>query len=432
MSAMLPFTYKVGINAQSPSPGAYILVGGAGANGLVPIYTSMPSFNINTPLSEFLNDKDAQVIVLPGYNIELYPNTLYSGTATSYDNRAGTDILYQNASLAATSCKLFYKFRTGYDQVASNVAFINVTVTTSPSVTPTTAVYNSTNYNLYSFTTVGANTFTITSATDVSALVLLVAGGGAGGIAFTGGECGGGGGAGGVAIGTIHIPRNVTFNCEVSAGGTGGAPGGDSILTNTSNSQKVTVKGGGAGASNVGATTTGGNGGSGGGGCAGSSRGVYNGEAITGTSTIAGITNYYGNRGGDAWGTSGDKLGGGGGGGATSDGGGATGANAGIGGTGGGGYTWPVNQIFYAGGGAGGTGMNSTSASLGGSGGGGNGGVRWITGSAFNPTVNTIAPAAGAANRGAGGGGAYPYSSAGAAGGSGIIIVAIQQFAVAT
>jgi hypothetical protein len=416
----LPFIYRIGPNAQCPFPGAYIIVGSTGSNSLVPIYTSMPNFT-GTGLSEFLNDKAAQVLVLPGYSLELYPESFQGGTYTPFDNRAGTDVMYRNASLSASSCKLSYNFRSGMNEIKSNLSFVEVTVTTSPSITPSNTVYESINYKLYSFTTVGTNTFNITSATDVSGLVLLVAGGGAGGIAFTGGESGGGGGAGGVAIGTIHIPKNVTFNCDVGTGGTGGGYGVDSTLTNASNSQKVTVKGGGGGASNVGATTTGGNGGSGGGGCAGSSRGIYNGEAITGTSTIAGITNYYGNRGGDAYGGAGDKLGGGGGGGATVAGGHYAGANGGIGGTGGAGYTWPVNNVAYAGGGGGGSGMNTSSASSGGSGGGGNGGV-----------LNIIDPTSGTPNTGGGGGGAQTRSSFVTAGGSGIIIIAIPQYAFIT
>ena len=423
MSAMLPFTYKVGLNAQSPSPGAYILVGGSGANGLVPIYTSMPSFIISTALSEFLNDKDAQVLVLPGYNIELYPNTLYGGTVTSFDNRAGTDILYRNASLAATSCKLFYKFRTGYAEVASNVAFVDVTVTTSPSVTPTSVLYNSINYNLYQFTTVGANTFSITSATDVSALVLLVAGGGAGGASLNGQEAAGGGGAGGVAIGTIHIPRNTQHTCTIGNGGqTQNASGGDSTLTNNVNSQRVTVKGGGGGAY-VGNGQTAGSGGSGGGANAGYSKGFWIGYAQTATgNNIAGITNYYGNNGGSCWGTSGAHLGGGGGGGATSNGGNAHGEYTQVGGGGGAGYTWPVNNIVYAGGGGGGSGANTADwrRAPGGSGGGGAGGV-----------FHLYDPADGANTRGAGGGGGQSYHTVFGKGGSGIIIVAIPQYAVA-
>ena len=422
MSAMLPFTYKVGLNLQSPSPGAYILVGGAGSNGLVPIYTSMPSFIISTAFSEFLNDKDAQVLVLPGYNIELYPNTLYSGTATSFDNRAGTDILYQNASLAATSCKLFYKFRTGYAEVASNVAFVDVTVTTSPSVTPTAALYNSINYNLYQFTTVGANTFSITSATDVSAMVLLVAGGGAGGCPFETYESAGGGGAGGVAIGTIHIPRNTQHTCTIGNGGqTQAANGGDSSLRNNVNSQIVTVKGGGGGGGGGG---TGKSGGSGGGTTSLNGWGFSNGSAQTGTSTIAGITNYYGKNGGTGWGTNGSHLGGGGGGGATTNGGNANGQYTQIGGGGGAGYNWPINNTVYAGGGGGGSGANTEwwQRAPGGSGGGGAGGIHNI----YDPTP-------GADTRGAGGGGGQSYHPVQfGKGGSGIIIVAIPQYAVSS
>ena len=423
MSVFLPFTYKVGLNSQAPFPGAYILVGGSGANGMVPIYTSMPSFIGNTAFSEFLNDKDAQVILLPGYKIDLYPQTLYSGTVTSFDNRAGTDILYQNASLAASSCKLFYKFRTGFDEVKSNISFVDVAVTTNPSITPSNVLYNSINYNLYSFTTVGSTTFTITSTTDVSALVLLVAGGGAGGSPLGSYESAGGGGAGGVAIGTIHIAKNTQHTCLVGGGGaTQAANGGDSTLTNNVNSQRVTVKGGGGGGGGGG---VGKSGGSGGGTTSLNGWGFSNGSAQTATgNNIAGITNYYGGSGGTGWGTNGSHLGGGGGGGAGGNGGNAYGQYTQIGGGGGAGYTWPVNNVAYAGGGGGGSGANTVwwQVAYGGSGVGGNGGVH-----------NIYDANGGAANRGGGGGGGQSYhGSSFGTGGSGIIIIAIPQFAVSS
>ena len=403
-------------------PGAYIsrgAIGGGtgGANGLIPIYTSMPNFT-DRGMTDILNDKDAQVLVLPGFSIQLYPETFYNSTVSTIDNSGGTDILFRNASLAASSCKLFYKFPSGSSNEISSGSIINVTVTTSPSITPTTVIYNSTSYRLYSFTTVGTGTFSVTSATDVSALVLLVAGGGAGGSPLGGQESAGGGGAGGVAIGTINIPRNVTHNCTVGNGGQSqNATGGDSTLTNTSNSQVVTVKGGGGGAY-VGNGQTAGSGGSGGGANAGYGKGFNIGGVVTGTSTIAGITNYYGNNGGSCWGTSGADLGGGGGGGATSAGGNAYGAYTQIGGNGGSGYTWPVNSIVYAGGGGAGSGANTGYVSVGGSGGGGNGGTSGIN---FSTS--------GAANRGGGGGGGFSYSDTWSTGGSGIIIVAIPTFA---
>ena len=421
-----PYTNQI-VNKTVPFfPGAYIsrgaLGGGTGgANGIIPIYTSIPNFNGNG-MTDLLHDKDAQVLVLPGFSLELYPNTFYGSTVSRIDNSGGTDFLYRNASLTASSCKLFYKFPTGSSNEISSGSIINVTVTTSPSITPTTVTYNSTSYRLYSFTTVGTSTFSVTSATDVSALVLLVAGGGSGGSPGGGRESGGGGGGGGVAIGTINIPKNVTHNCVVGAGATTASwtNGGNSTITNTSNGQVATVLGGGGG-SDVRYLHGGKAGGSGGGACGGYSQGTWVGGVTTPVaSTIAGITNYYGNNGGGTWGASEADLGGGGGGGAGGGGGGAGGPYTQTGGSGGAGYTWPVNGSTYAGGGGGGSGVYAGAyVAPGGSGGGGNGSTRgW-----------TAAATAGAANTGGGGGGGYAYSSNWAGGGSGIIIVAIPQLA---
>jgi hypothetical protein len=122
MSSVLPFTYKIGTTTQCPFPGAYIFTGSmiTASNGMVPIYTSMPSF-AGTGLSEFLNNKDTQVLVLPGYSLQLYNDAAYGTLNTTADNSGGTDVLFRNASLAASSCKLFYKFRTGYAEIPSNL-----------------------------------------------------------------------------------------------------------------------------------------------------------------------------------------------------------------------------------------------------------------------------------------------------------------------
>ena len=414
-----PYTNAI-VNKTVPFfPGAYISRGAlGGANGIIPIYTSIPNFTSNG-MTDLLNDKDAQVLVLPGFSLELYPNTFYGSTVSRIDNSGGTDMLYRNASLTASSCKLFYKFPNGTSNELTNGSIINVTVTTSPSITPTTVVYNSISYNLYSFTTVGASTFSVTSATDVSALVLLVAGGGSGGAPLGTYESAGGGGAGGVAIGTINIPKNAQHTCTVGNGGqTQAANGGNSTLTNNVNSQRVTVIGGGGGGGGGGIAKSGG---SGGGVTSLNSWGFSFGTPQTDAgNNIAGITNYYGNSGGTGWGTAGAHLGGGGGGGAGGGGATAHGAYTEKGGNGGAGYTWPVNGVTYAGGGGGGSGVYAGQyVATGGSGGGGNGSTNgW-----------TAAATSGAANRGGGGGGGYSYSSNWAGGGSGIIIVAIPQLA---
>ena len=122
MSSVLPFTHKIGTTTQCPFPGAYIFTGSmiTASNGMVPIFTSMPSF-AGTGLSEFLNNKDTQVLVLPGYSLQLYNDAAYGTLNTTADNSGGTDVLYRSASLAASSCKLFYKFRTGYAEIPSNL-----------------------------------------------------------------------------------------------------------------------------------------------------------------------------------------------------------------------------------------------------------------------------------------------------------------------
>jgi hypothetical protein len=117
MSTNLPFTYKIGSNLSSPFPGAYIFTGTMNAsNGMVPVSTSMPRFDVNG-MSELLNDKDAQVLVLPGYSLELYTDVSFVTLNTTVDNSSGTDMLFRNASLTASSCKLFFKFLRGYAEI---------------------------------------------------------------------------------------------------------------------------------------------------------------------------------------------------------------------------------------------------------------------------------------------------------------------------
>jgi hypothetical protein len=112
-----PYINVIGSKNVPFFPGAYIFrgsIGGGtgGVSGMIPIYVSMPSFT-DRGMTDILNDKDAQVLVLPGFSIQLYPNTLYGGTVTTIDNSGGTDILFRNATLGASSCKIFYKFPSG-------------------------------------------------------------------------------------------------------------------------------------------------------------------------------------------------------------------------------------------------------------------------------------------------------------------------------
>jgi len=118
MSTNSPFTYKIGSNLSSPFPGAYIFTGTmtTASSGMVPVCSSMPRFDV-AGLSELLNDKDAQVLVLPGYSLELYTDVSYVTLNTTVNNTEGTDLLFRNASLTASSCKLFFKFIKGYAEI---------------------------------------------------------------------------------------------------------------------------------------------------------------------------------------------------------------------------------------------------------------------------------------------------------------------------
>lgn len=395
-------------------PGAYIFRVAGGANGLVPVYTSMASF-ADSGMNDILNDKNAQILVLPGFALQLYNDVSFGALKTTVDNSGGTDFLFSGDS-SGSSCKLFYKFPTGYNEIPA-ILYNSLNFNSSPRASTTTLIYNSQTYRIYTFTTGSTSTtytFSFTGANNVSAKVLLVAGGGAGGSPFGGQESAGGGGAGGVAIGDITITKNVTYTCTVGNGGqSASANGGDSTLTNTSNSQVITVKGGGGGAS-VQAGFGGRSGGSGGGACAGYNQGFSVGGAVTGTSTIAGITNYYGNAGGTTYGVAAPQIGGGAGGGATGVGGNAGGQYTQIGGNGGNGYTWPVNGVTYAGGGGGGSGTNTGYVSIGGTGGGGKGG-----------TAGIDWPQWGTDGTGGGGGGGQASANTAGGGGSGIIIIAV-------
>ena len=118
MSNVYPYTHKTTGGIVASFPGAYIFRGSASANGIIPIYTSIPDFTANG-MTDLLNDKDALVLVLPGFTLNLYANASYASTVYSYDNSLGTDFLYRisTGANAASSCKLFYKFPGGNVEV---------------------------------------------------------------------------------------------------------------------------------------------------------------------------------------------------------------------------------------------------------------------------------------------------------------------------
>ena len=261
----------------------------------------------------------------------------------------------------------------------------------------------------YSFTvnaTDGLNiiprTFSITSMALFS-IEALVVGGGASGAGSGGGGSGprGGGGAGGLVYTTIQ--KRVGSEFLVSIGNGGATTAANETTGNDGSSSTLdtlVALGGGGGATNNG--QPGRNGGSGGGGCYGTAGG-------TGLQP-ASASGGFGNNGGTA--RLGNNDGAGGGGGAGSIGGTPTTADAGGNGGLGREYSITGTALFYAAGGGGGGYPTSSNIGIGGSGIGGNGG-----GGSLDSTP-------GAANTGSGGGGRGSGLASGAAGGSGVVIIA--------
>lgn len=280
----------------------------------------------------------------------------------------------------------------------SSVKWENKTTPTLTSITNATDmasfVFQGT-YYLGSF----ASNFGTSSPATVKALV--VAGGGGGGA-----TAGGGGGAGGYQYDATHTVSVQVYSVTVGAGGVGGGGGtqDNGIQGGNSVFDTIIATGGGYGGGSN-ASGNGGNGGSGGG---------------AGNNNSTGGMGSQGSNGGDSC-TNGGV--GGGGGGATTAGtnGSSVGCGPGVytGVAGGAGTANSISgaSVTYAGGG--GSGANATTGSAsggaGGLGGGGSGG-----------NYNDSSPAvAGTANTGGGGGsGGYNGSFfAGAAGGSGVVII---------
>jgi len=423
MSSNIPFAYPIlDISAGNNSvvyvpafPGAYIYdVYPANENGsFIPIYTSISDFTVNG-FSPLFNDVDNQVIVLPGYSLEMYASANYGGALVyTLDNSGGTDYAFLVAPSinTASSCKLSYTpTSSGIKSLISYQLNPDLVVLSGGAISYATV--NNINYAVFTFTATG--TMNIRSpVSTVSAEVLVVAGGGSGGTADALYDCGGGGGGGGVAIGTMTLSRNITYTCTVGAGATTySANGGNSSITNPS-SQSLQVYGGGAGARD----TAAGNGGSGGGATANSGNHLNEGTVLptTNNNTIGATVTFYGNAGGTTRASGGNDAGGGGGGGAGAVGGnGGAGGNTDQGGAGGNGITWTFNNTVYGGGGGGAQGSDGYPAPPGGTGGGGTGARHH----AINPTNGT---------NGLGGGGGGAYNSNFGRGGSGIIIVAIKM-----
>ena len=291
------------------------------------------------------------------------------------------------------------------------------------------------NCKIHTFT--GPGTFTVSNASTTpteNIVSYMIIGGGGGGASGSGGSAGGGGAGGFREVknpvtpytaspldGYPSAPNRVTVTVQaypivVGAGGAGtGVPDPAPFAGNVGSDSSfggITGAGGGFGGCGVG-----GNGGSGGGG---------NNNSAGGTGNTPPTTPSQGNNGGSGspGASSGDARGGGGGAGAAG-GNGVNPPNGGPGGPGGNGVTSEItaSPVTRAGGGGGGVragdgAPTSRTAGTGGSGGGGGGGRGGPGPTAGAGTTNT--------GSGGGGGGYYPASAAnvaGAAGGSGIVVI---------
>jgi hypothetical protein len=260
------------------------------------------------------------------------------------------------------------------------------------------------NFRIHTFTSSG--TFTVSTIVGAPTVEYLIVAGGGGGH----NNAGGGGGAGGLLTGTISVTTG-SYTITVGAG----ASGASYPATNGSNSEAFgfIAIGGGGGGPGTGDAWYGQTGGSGGGGASITSMGDITLAAAIGQNG----TNGQGTPGGHGMLFSDPTFrGGGGGGGALRPGNPAPTGSGPVfgGGRGGNGFTSTItgSAVTYGGGGGGGSGTYSPVVfNEGGAGGGGRGG--WAGASAV----------AGTANTGGGGGGGYNGTGAGAAGGSGVVIV---------
>lgn len=338
-------------------------------------------------------------------NVSLYiPNyastTIYKSVSidSSSENNGTTGYNRLTAGLwannaAITSISLLAESGSTFVQgsTASLYGVSNATVQGTVKATGGTITYGIGGMVYHTFTASG----TFTPTASLTADVLVVGGGGAGGYNYANTYAGGGGGAGGYRTATGMSLTATGYSVTVGAGGPGST--GDANAGTPSVFNGISSSGGGGGAGAGG--STGFSGGSGGG---GSRAGGY--EGPKGLGNVPTVSPSQGSDGG--YGAVDNR--GGGGGGANANG---SNGSGGASGSGGAGKTW-LNGIAYAGGGGGGGGFSNITAGSGGVGGGGFGGG-----------------GAGTANTGGGGGGAGYGGSTfvpGAAGGSGVVIVRYQ------
>jgi hypothetical protein len=271
---------------------------------------------------------------------------------------------------------------------------------------------SNTSYKVHTFTTVGTDTFQVTSGSGNVDLLAVAGGGGGGGSYYSGG-----GGAGEVYINTGLPISTQSYTITIGSGGTGGTASSNGVNGGDTTALGITVDGGGYGG--AGANNSGNSGGSGGGGAELSASG--------GASTSTGA-NYYGNAGGSAvqtsnWGT--HNAGGSGGGAGGVGGIGDSSLTAGLGGIGiENDFQTGVNQWY----GAGGTGNKYGYGNINSAGGwsdrvngiGGQGGGGW------QHTTSDLTKLDGTTNTGSGGGGfdqRQPSYTRAGNGGDGIVVI---------
>ena len=317
-----------------------------------------------------------------------YTYTVYQGSAYAY---TGIQVATANNgnSLSAT-----------YAGVATNYYYFTVSVTTSAgtSALATSGIAQAaafpiasggtlttpTGYQVYTFSNVGSNTFTVTSPSSVSAQIMAIAGGGG-----AGGWAAGGGGAGAVIFNTYTL-TNTSYSVVVGAGGAGAPQSINAVGSNGSNTTFgaiITAPGGGGGGSYTGSSGAAGGCGGGGGGTGTTSSGGAGNPGYAGGSTTT--ANSGGSGGGGMGGVGGNGTASGGG-------------NGGIG------ITCVIGGSTYLVGGGGGGGPY-----------GGSGGTASFGGGAGSSGI----PSPGTPNTGGGGGG--PNTGGGASGGSGVVVIAL-------
>ena len=434
-------------NKSPVTYGAIMYNGPTGTTACYPLFTSQTILAALTSTSSSgagivsITNVDDYWTVMPGYKIEVYSGSWYTGTIILTGNNSDglVPVNYSttpNYNLAC-SIKLYFK-GTLIDEprryaTIFNSTTVNLTLTSGTKITvsnygaTSTLTYNSASYRIYEFYAGSTGTFSVSSGSNLNVLCLLIGGGGGGGcfINDTGYTGSGGGGAGAFLTTTVSATPGATFYIEVGAGGaaaalntsTRGEPGNPTSIISTLDGVALNAGGGGSGGGpTVGQLTgrigtyfgsTGGTSGIGNG-TAIDARPIGTGYAVTsGNAVFTSISAFV-----SIGGNSSNTGGGGGGGGA----GGAGQDRSGTfsGGDGGLGKTWFVTggSRFFAGGGGG---VNSTYGPGGGVAGAGGSG---IGGRFTNPSASATA------NTGSGGSGGY-YASSTGKGANGICIIAV-------